>query len=88
MEDGVPREEIAFFAVDTVSAHLQAMIDSVRREYPDLPLLMIGGVCSNTLIRRRLTERYGAVFAREGYSCDNAAGVAVLARLRHEGVLL
>ena len=49
---------------------------------------MIGGVCSNTIIRRRLTQRYGALFAADGYSCDNAAGIACLTRLRHEGVIL
>ena len=87
LRDGCSREEIAFFAIDTVSATLQAMIDSVRPEYPDLPLLMIGGVCSNTLIREQLTQRYGAVFAGTGFSCDNAAGIAFLAKLRHEGVL-
>lgn len=87
LRDGFSREEIAFFAIDTVSATLQAMIDSVRTGYPDLPLLMIGGVCSNTLIREQLTQRYGAVFAGNGFSCDNAAGIAFLAKLRYEGVL-
>ena len=61
------------------------MIDYALSLYPDLPLLMIGGVCSNTIIRRRLSDRYGALFAADGFSCDNAAGIAVLAKLRHEG---
>ncbi len=87
LRDGFPKEEIAFFAVDCVCSHLEAMIDSALCQYPGLPLLMIGGVCSNSIIRRRLTDRYGAVFAAEGFSCDNAAGIAYLARLRHEGVI-
>lgn len=85
--DGKSREEIAFFAVDSVCSQLEAMIDFALSQYPDLPLVMIGGVCSNTIIRRRLTEKYGALFAADGYSCDNAAGIACLTRLRHEGVI-
>lgn len=87
LERGVSREEISYFAVDTVSAHLQAMIDEALMAYPKLPLLMIGGVCSNSIIRRRLSEDYGAVFAGDGFSCDNGAGIAYLAKLRHEGEL-
>ena len=40
---------------------------------------MLGGVASNTLLRRRL-EGLGAVFAPPKYSVDNALGVAILAR--------
>ena len=87
LQRGAQREEIAFFAVDTVYAHLKGMIDFAYQSYPGLPLLMIGGVCSNTLIRKRLAAEYGAVFAGDGYSCDNAAGIAVLAEMRRLGVL-
>lgn len=87
MEQGTPREEVAFFAVDTVASQLEAMIEHALREHSALPLLMIGGVCSNSWIRRRLSERYGAIFAADGFSCDNAAGIAYLARLKHEGVI-
>ena len=73
--------------MDSVCSQLEAMIDYAQFEYADLPLVMIGGVCSNTIIRRRLTQRYGALFAADGYSCDNAAGIACLTRLRHEGVI-
>lgn len=87
LADGYSKEEIAFFAIDSVSAELEGMIDSALLRYPNLPLLMIGGVCSNSLIRRRLTARYGAVFAGDGFSCDNAAGIAYLTKLCHEGVI-
>ncbi len=87
LSEGHSKEEIAFFAVDSVCAELEAMIEFALAQHPDLPLLMIGGVCSNSIIRRRLTQRYGAVFAADGYSCDNAAGIACLTRLRYEGVI-
>ena len=85
LSEGYSKEEIAFFAVDSVASVLEAMIDSAQALHPDLPLLMIGGVCSNTIIRRRLTQRYGAIFAGDGFSCDNAAGIAFLTRLKAEG---
>lgn len=87
LRDGASKEEIAFFAIDSVCSELQAMIDSALLQYSDLPLLMIGGVCSNTILRRRFSQRYGVIFAENGFSCDNAAGVAVLTRLKHEGVI-
>ncbi len=87
LAEGRSREEIAFFAIDSVCAELEGMIDFALQNYPDLPLLMIGGVCSNSIIRSRLSQRYHAVFATDGYSCDNAAGIACLTRLRHEGVI-
>lgn len=84
---GAPREEIAYFAIDSVCTQLEAMVDHARLTYPDLPLLMIGGVCSNSLIRKRFLSRYGAIFAQNGFSCDNAAGIAALTKLRFTGEL-
>ncbi|MBO5213193.1 MAG: peptidase M22 [Clostridia bacterium] len=85
--DGCSKEDVAFFAVDSVSAELEGMIDAALLRHPNLPLLMIGGVCSNSILRRRLTQRYGAIFAGNGFSCDNAAGIAYLTKLCHEGVI-
>ena len=82
---GVPSAEIAYFAVDSICAELQAMVDYAKTLYSDLPLLMIGGVCSNSLLRERFSSRYGAVFAGDGFSCDNAAGIAWLTRRAYEG---
>ncbi len=85
VSEGYSKEEIAYFAVDSVYSQLEAMIEYARLQYSDLPLLMIGGVCSNTIIRRRLSANFGAVFAGDGFSCDNAAGIACLAALRNKG---
>jgi len=85
LSQGAPREAIAFFAVERVCSTLEAMLDFALDKYPGLPILMIGGVCSNTIIRRRISQRYGAVFAGEGFSCDNAAGIAFLTQLKHNG---
>lgn len=87
IKDGATKAEVAFFAVDAVCSELEAMIDFALIENPGLPLLMIGGVCSNSILRERMQNRYGALFAAEGFSCDNAAGIAFLTKLRSEGVI-
>ena len=80
-ENGAPPADIAKYCVTYVCDALERMTDAVAAAHPGLPLLFSGGVCSNTLLRRRFTERYGAVFAQKGYSSDNAVGVAVLGTL-------
>ncbi len=73
--------DIAKYCIDFISQALFEMTVFIRKKYPSLPLLYSGGVMSNTLIRRRFTEEFGAVFAASGFSSDNAAGTAVLASL-------
>ena len=77
--DGVPPQEIARFCLDSLLAALDGMCGALLREYGPLPVVFAGGVMSNGIIRRALTEKYGAYFAAPEYSADNAAGIAVLA---------
>jgi N6-L-threonylcarbamoyladenine synthase len=37
---------------------------------------------SNSIIREKIQNRFGASFAQPDFSCDNAAGVAILASLK------
>lgn len=77
--------DVARFALESVCAALDGMAAVLLREHGPLPLVFAGGVTSNAMIRRRLTEKYGAAFAQPAYSADNAAGIALLASLRGEG---
>ena len=43
---------------------------------------------SNSLLKEKLSVKYGAFFANPAFSADNAAGVAVLAALREGGAVL
>lgn len=82
-EQGTPPEEVARFALNTVAQTVCRATALARKAYPDLPVLCSGGVASNRLLRRALSE---AVFAQPQYSTDNAMGIAVLtARLAMEG---
>lgn len=84
IREGASNKEVAFFTLSSICSEIEAMIEAALPEFPNRELLMIGGVCSNSLLRERISERYGAVFAGDGYSCDNAAGIAFLAKKRYE----
>ncbi len=78
-KDGVNDCDIAKYCVDYISQVLYEMTKDLLSKYPDCPLVYSGGVMSNTLIRKRFKEEFGAVFAAPGFSSDNAAGIALLA---------
>lgn len=76
--DGEPEEKIARYCIEYVCASLDSMAQVLLGEYGQLPLVFSGGVMSNSIIRKSLSEKYGALFAQPDFSCDNAAGTAVL----------
>ncbi len=79
--DGESDADIAKFCIDYISQVLYEMTKNLTEKYPGLPLVYSGGVMSNTLIRKRFSEEFGAVFAAPGFSSDNAAGLSVLASI-------
>lgn len=82
---GAPDEEVALFCLKSIEAALTSMTENLLAEYGDLPIVYAGGVMSNTLLKRALTERFGGAFADPIYSADNAAGIAVLTAIRQTG---
>lgn len=85
LKDGEKPEDIAKFCIMFIMASLEKMTDGLLEKYPGLPLVYSGGVMSNSLIRERFSEKYGAVFACDGLSADNAVGTAVLGALKQGG---
>ena len=61
------------------------MCEKLLMQYAGLPVLFAGGVMSNAMIQKILSERFSAFFASPEFSCDNAAGIAVLADLKENG---
>lgn len=86
LQTGAPKEDVARFCLLYIRGTLDAMAAVLLREYPGLPLLFAGGVMSDSILRRHFEERYGAFFAAPGFSADNAAGIAALAKWRCEGL--
>lgn len=81
--DGEPHNLIAKFCLTAVMNSIISMTDALLEEYGELPLVYAGGVTSNSIIRSRITSRYGANFAAPEFSCDNAAGIALLTALKY-----
>jgi N6-L-threonylcarbamoyladenine synthase len=77
--EGQPREKIAKFCLIAVMNSIIGMTDALLEQYGALPLVYAGGVMSNGIMRRQITARFrDAHFAAPEFSCDNAAGIAVL----------
>ncbi len=78
LEENEPKEKIARYCIEYICACLDEMAAALLKEYGNLPLVFSGGVMSNSIISKRLSKKYSAVFALPEFSCDNAAGIAVL----------
>ena len=84
IDDGREKEDVARYCIEYISAGLDKMTQYLLREYGNLPLLYSGGVMSNSIIREKFQNQYGAFFAAPEFSSDNAAGVAVLGFLKNK----
>ena len=82
--DGEKPEDIAKFCIEYIASTLEKMTDYLLQKYGSMPLVYSGGVMSNSIIKERFTEKYGAVFAPAEFSADNAAGVAVIGYLKNK----
>jgi len=86
MGKGAAPDEIAATCMAYVLASVDGMCKALREEYGPLPVLFSGGVASNSMLRKEMTAKYGALFAEPKYSADNAAGIAVLASMKEAGL--
>ena len=82
---GEPPEKIARFCLEAIASVLDKMCGRLLDELGSLPVVFSGGVCSNSLLRKRLGEKYGGYFAAPQFSSDNAAGTAILAWKKRGG---
>lgn len=82
LSQGEKNEDTARFCLDFIGKTLEKMTECAIEKYGRLPLVYAGGVMCNSIIRCRLASRFDAKFAKPEFSCDNAAGAAVLAWVR------
>lgn len=86
LENGEKTEDIAAYCLDFIAASVIGMTRSALEKYGDLPLVFAGGVMSDMYIRRQITAEFNDTsFAEPGFSCDNAAGMAIFGYLKHIG---
>ena len=75
---------VSAYVLETIGETLSRMTEDLLSRYPCLPLLYAGGVMSNRILQAKLGARFSAYFSEPQYSADNAAGIALLTKLRHE----
>jgi len=78
LASGTSKEDIAAYIFEFIGKTLEKLTENALVVYPGLPVLYAGGVMSNKLMRKRLTERFTAFFAEPAFSSDNACGTALL----------
>ena len=79
---GEAPEDIAKFCLVFITETLRRMTAFCLSEHGSLPVLYAGGVMSNSLIQASLGSEFVAYFASPEFSCDNAAGIALLAYMK------
>ena len=73
----------AAYTLSFLAETLAAMAEDLRAREGNIPIVFAGGVMSNRMIARALSERLeNLYFAEPQFSADNAAGVALLCRRR------
>lgn len=79
LTEGEDHEYIARVCIGHVTAAVTAMTEGIFAKHGQMPVLFAGGVSSNVTLRGEMQRRFGAYFAEPAFSCDNAAGIAILA---------
>lgn len=79
LDEGEAAEDIAKFCLTYIGETVKVMTKKAKAELGDLPVVYAGGVMSNKYIKNMILEDYDAYFAQPEFSCDNAAGVSVIA---------
>lgn len=78
------REAVSAFTLDYICRAIVEMSDEYLRLYGKTHFVYAGGVMSNSIIKRRLSERFECSFAEPAMSADNAVGIAYLTKRAYE----
>ncbi len=79
--DGCTPEEVSAFVLEHIARTVDALVSTARDAYGALPVVFAGGVMSSGYIRRRL--KGVGIFSEAVFSSDNAAGVALITRIKY-----
>ena len=79
IRNGKSKEYISSFILESVAKSIDKITACFVGKYGNIPIVFAGGVMSNRIIRKKLSGKYNAYFAEPQFSCDNAAGTALLA---------
>jgi N6-L-threonylcarbamoyladenine synthase len=79
-EDTNDASLVAAYVFEYLGEAILGISKSFLDKYGDMPILYVGGVMSNTIIKNKLKNGVNAYFAEPEFSSDNASGIALLAR--------
>lgn len=82
LENNEPKEYVAAYCINFIINTIDKVLVKLTAEYKDLPVIFSGGVASNSIMRKYFSNKYLAFFAEPEFSCDNAAGPAILAEMK------
>lgn len=87
LSENAPREDVAAFCLEYIFLTLDKMTEYLLDKYGGSEVLYSGGVMSNGIIRRKMTEKHGgsAIFSPPAFSRDNAAGISILGSIKYDG---
>ena len=77
------REKLARGVFVAVAKALEKMLNACITQCKTEEILIVGGVISNDIIKEYLKGRFNVHFASKEYSCDNAMGISILAKMLH-----
>ena len=85
-QEGKSKEDISASLFYSIADVLIKMSNLARLRFGHLPIVFLGGVMANTIIRNKIiTELNEVYFAEPQFSSDNAAGPAILGYLKSVG---
>lgn len=84
-DGGENAENVARFAIEYIYETIAAMSEQLIDKYGKLSFVYAGGVMSNSIISKRLIAK-GGIFAAPEFSSDNAAGVAIAAKMFYQKI--
>lgn len=86
-EQGETKEKISAVCLLYVEKTLDEMCKRLITEFGNMPVIFVGGVVSNSIIKSHLSEKYNAYFANPEFSTDNAAGIAFLCSIKYNSII-
>ncbi len=85
LSQGESNEDVAKFLFCYIADVVIAMTKEALSGLEQMPVVFAGGVMSNSIIQKKVAQAIDdSFFAQPHFSCDNAAGVAILAEESHQ----
>lgn len=86
LSNGEPYEDISMYCLEYIYQTIKAMTSYALNKLGNMPILYVGGVMSNSIIRKKLSKDFNCNFAEPNLSCDNAVGVSLYALKKFKSI--